>query len=734
MRLHPLICHPPLLSGESLPSLLARLAKLNDYEPRSLLSTIIRESANLGNIKRFGHPLQASLFETIAALTNIEISELYKASAHCFACILTPPESEIERLELSDGLSVPFLRASIAKRHLRPEFAGQFCPVCLKDIAYHRSIWLPIASAVCLEHKCLLVNSCPGCGGAISIPNIIETYCSKCKADFSEIQEVPVEDDCFGSFTQETIQSWLIGGISPTSTSYRLPEQTPRVLYRLIEGLRFAVMQVNQEWPLLHQLSVLQHSLSPLPGIKTLTLTPYQAYSLYATAFKGIIDWPMGFYSFLDAYRNRQRKNRNQNPNRDGTNGLINELGSLYTNWLNKFWKQPMLEFLQKAFDQYLVDNHTTFPWAVYLNRYDDVPEFAKNLPYISLYEATKLLGTYRERLMLMIQSGKLVSYKPQNKSNITLVKREDILDLRNKWSQALNLKEVTDWMGLSEGTVPKLVQIGLLKAQQTTEEGGYWMFNPSEVAECLEHIVARVVVSPIKKNASDALDLGSTTSILSRVGLDTASTLLEVAEGRLRAYFPPDTKIQLKNLIFIHADVEAYLETAKAEKGWVTPNEISKILKVHRETINKWIRAGWILPVAVYGHFRYFNRDETEKFMNDSIGYIEAVKILGVPKEAVWKLAQQGRIKTIKGPYKGHSISYLFSRESLMEWRKERFTLEEGAQMLGVSIGKLIHRVNQGKLIPLEDKEQKPWYFSLQSLNIARQEYEQERSSRSDS
>src|SRR5260370_12440833 len=87
------------------------------------------------------------------------------------------------------------------------------------------------------------------------------------------------------------------------------------------------------------------------------------------------------------------------------------------------------------------------------------------------------------------------VRYKPQNKSNITLVKREDILDLRNKWSQALNLKEVTDWMGLSEGTVPKLVQIGLLKAQQTTEEGGYWMFNPSEVAECLEHIVARVVV-----------------------------------------------------------------------------------------------------------------------------------------------------------------------------------------------------------------------------------------------
>src|SRR6266567_4611078 len=72
-----------------------------------------------------GCPSQA-LFEIIMALTNIEICDLYKASAHYFTCILTPPEIEIECIELSDVLSVPFLLRGIANKNLRPENAGQF--------------------------------------------------------------------------------------------------------------------------------------------------------------------------------------------------------------------------------------------------------------------------------------------------------------------------------------------------------------------------------------------------------------------------------------------------------------------------------------------------------------------------------------------------------------------------------------------------------------------------------
>ena len=96
MGLQPLICHPPLLPGESLPSLLARLAKLNGYEPRNILSKIIRESANLKSVEELGCPSRASLFGVIADLTNAKIYELYSATAHYFTHLLTSPETEIE--------------------------------------------------------------------------------------------------------------------------------------------------------------------------------------------------------------------------------------------------------------------------------------------------------------------------------------------------------------------------------------------------------------------------------------------------------------------------------------------------------------------------------------------------------------------------------------------------------------------------------------------------------------
>jgi predicted site-specific integrase-resolvase len=647
------------------------------------------------------------LFETIEALANIEIYELYN-------------------LELSDAFSVPILTIGIAKTHLRPESAAQFCPVCLKDNVYHRSIWLPVASTICLEHKCLLVNSCLGCGRDISISNIIETHCSKCNANFAEVREVLVKEDSFGLFTQDTIQSWLLDGMSSISSSYSLPEQAPRVLFRLVDGLLYAAMQVGQEWPLLHKLSVVGDSLNLLPRTKPFMLSPYQAYNLYATAFKGIVDWPNGFHTFLNAYRNRERKNKDHNPNHDEINGSINEfsglneLGSFYRNWIERFWKQPMFGFVQEAFNQYLIDNHILFPWIAYSNRYKDVTKSNKKFHFISVFEAMKLAGTKKYRLMKMIQSGKLITYSSKNATGITLVKREDVLELCRKWRYTLNLKQVANKLGLHKSVIPKLVQIGLLKAQHH-EESYHWLFNQSDVSEFLECIVTMTADCSLIESKDKALNLGSTTNILSRVGLDVASTLLKIVEGKLHAYLPTDQNIQLKNLLFARTEVEEYLESIKAENEWVKPNEIAEMLKISKNSLWKWLSAGWISPVAIYGKVQYFNRKEVEEYLNDSIGYIEAVKILGVRKELVWNLARQGRIQTIKGPRLAQNVTYLFSRNSITEWRKNRFTHKEAAKMLDISTWELNYWVMRDKIRPIEDKEQKPWYFSLQTLDEVR-------------
>jgi excisionase family DNA binding protein len=719
MKVQPLICHPPLLPDESLSSLLERLAKFNNYEPRSILSTIIRESVNLRGIRRLGCPSQTTLFETIAALTNIEPFELQKATSHYFTGILTPPENEIECLEISDVLSIPLLSKGIANKHLRPEYACQFCPLCIKDAVYHRLIWLPIASAVCLEHKCLLVNACPKCRNQVRIQDLIEANCSKCKTDLTEAPTVSVIDDSFGLFTQDTIQTWLMEGVSPVSTSYPLPQQMPRDLYRMIDGMRISIMQVNQDWPLLHHAAIQQNSVEFSLDAQAQTLTPYQSYCLYATAFKGIIDWPDGFHRFLTAYKEREKKSRYHN----GFifKGLCDELGNLYMLWINKRWKQPTLEFVQEAFHQYLVENHTSFPATALLTRYKDTPKLSDNLCYMSVNEAAKLLGVTHGRIRLMIRTGRLKSYNEKGKSWATLVKREDVLELHDEWERAIELKEVINWLGVSKKVVSKLVQIGLLTAQQSPTDGFHWMFSPSAVTECLERVIKGTSGYTIgkNKNGENMLSLTEASKLLYRLGLGgNAFTLQQVAENRLRAYVPTDQTLRLGILLFSRTDIDAYLEVLKAEQGWIGRDEVTSILKISRGSITKWIKAGLISPVEMRSNTYYFDREAIVKLKADLVISKQASAILGIPREAVYDLVYQGRLKAVRGPIVDGFAHYVFSRGSLQQWRDPRVTLDETSQLLGVSRRRIIDWVKQGRMFPLDDKELKPWYFSRQALN----------------
>src|SRR5437016_4610189 len=95
----PLLNRFPLLAGESLLSLLARLAKWNHYEPRSILSSLIKQSGEFKVNGTLGSPSQISQFKYLESLTKLAPYDLYRATAHTFTGILTPPENEIEYLE-----------------------------------------------------------------------------------------------------------------------------------------------------------------------------------------------------------------------------------------------------------------------------------------------------------------------------------------------------------------------------------------------------------------------------------------------------------------------------------------------------------------------------------------------------------------------------------------------------------------------------------------------------------
>src|SRR2546429_7112510 len=94
-----------LMTNESLASFLIRLAKANHYQPLTILSDLI-QSATRGEDRvkdRVACPYQPSTYKYIAAITRLEVSELYAATPHRFAQVITPSESKINEIRLIDS-------------------------------------------------------------------------------------------------------------------------------------------------------------------------------------------------------------------------------------------------------------------------------------------------------------------------------------------------------------------------------------------------------------------------------------------------------------------------------------------------------------------------------------------------------------------------------------------------------------------------------------------------------
>lgn len=198
---------------ESLPSLCARLEDLNHYHPptiiHALISTCLRASAIVDDLAA---PLRSVTFEVVAALSTLSPTALART--------VLPPWIQ---------------------PYLLPVDQAQWCPLCLREGAYHRWRWFPSAVTVCLQHNCCLVHQCPQCERSISILSIVRTTCQWCQATLLDAPVEVIESDPLVR-SQVIIQSWL--GIAPRANDvqqHRFPAQPIHHLYSFLEALRFRI-------------------------------------------------------------------------------------------------------------------------------------------------------------------------------------------------------------------------------------------------------------------------------------------------------------------------------------------------------------------------------------------------------------------------------------------------------------------------------------------------------------
>ena len=346
-RARTLLRRSPLWPGESLSSLLVRLTYLNYYAGSHLLARVCQdlEGATLWR-ENLSCPNHSATFVQLAQLTQVPVEELLAASRYGLMRRLVVPPAEAGRLEEMEGLPPP--RKYVV---LRTDQAAQYCPVCLEKRAYHRLVWVPWAATVCLEHGCLLVDRCPHCQKRLSVEEVVLRQCGECRADLCTAPLTRLKEEEEELFSQQVIQSWLLGTSSGAILAQRgLPLAPANVLYAVLESLcqhlltgRFLAFPAQRsEW------------------------SSQQGYALYQAGVASMMDWPDGWFQFLDEYLGE----RTLPPYRE-------RLQAVYRDWFRPGWRGSAYDFVKQAYVAYLVSRGIRIPVS-FAYRYQQTDWFEK--------------------------------------------------------------------------------------------------------------------------------------------------------------------------------------------------------------------------------------------------------------------------------------------------------------------------------------------------------------------
>lgn len=543
MPLRPLLCLLPLLPGESLPSLLVRLFQKNSYPNLSFLLNLGQEF--LSQPDSLICPTQSETLAMLARLTRLNSSDLYNASIHRWADILIAPGiRRFETIMLPKGTEVAILVEPERQQHFWPEDEVQFCPDCIAAQPYHRLKWTLQAVSVCLEHQCLLVRTCAECNARLRISDVVQGQCRHCKFDLTQSPATSIAGDQWGPISQQVIQSWFGCGLDSDQVE-GLPRHSPVVLYQVLSFLQRAIGLIEKQWDYLHDPFDNDATVKVFPSQTRSQLTPLKSYLLYATALKALLDWPNGFYQFLDAYRLRDQ--------RDQTDSALDDLGYLYGFRHEEPFQHPAYHFLQQSFEQYLQENFQYNFTLQKMRRLQPKGKLPISLKYVSIAEAARMLQFNWALVKRLVELGYIADYQPpedQSTRSLNLVLRQDVLDLQRRWSGVMPQADAARLLGLPEETVEALVEVGLIRSGSAMKTGE--RSNGIENRSLVD-LMDRLRQGPVRYLYKQCLETAPL-SALTKPGVEIVPIVQDILAGKIRVFWPP-TSANLAHLVVVVND-----------------------------------------------------------------------------------------------------------------------------------------------------------------------------------
>jgi hypothetical protein len=614
--LSPLINRTGLLPGESLASLFERLAGLNHLDSSYTLYQVCHERLERIGLhdREIWCPTHPETFQVVSGLTSIDELELYRATIHRFASVITAPDQEFEYLTLAGATLVPVASKQAVSKQLLTTRATKYCPLCLQDEPHHKIAWDAVAINDCLHHACILIRRCPSCSRHLSVKSIVRARCSSCGADLRDANPVSLEGDAFGNLAQREIYSWIMNAEGSTG-QFRVPgvDLRPRVLYRFIDGICATLITRN--------LGDYMHKVGGAPvdpekaKVKAKRrILPADLYGLYATAMKALRDWPESFFEFLDAFAAHRPRAR--------STGLHVEFGSLYKHWISKRWDGPEFAFVQDAFIEYLERREKLYRARGRANRYQRDSSVTDQFlsQAIPLREAARELGINRSNVKQLVRDGTL---RPHGEWSDgpgwhKLVMKQDVFELKTKSEALQSVEQAASRLGVTVNfmrTLGKSRLIGTYEGPHRLGRRGI-LFTPDEVDRFRRSVAS--ASEPVAHNDRDLVDLFHAARILTVVGVDSVGILELTSRGEIEGWLL-DGHPTISGLRFSTTELWEYVRRFRKERDFLTRLDVAERLNVGMKQVSRWISEGKLKADVTCGATLYFHRNQLEGLLRKS-------------------------------------------------------------------------------------------------------------------
>lgn len=654
-----LLNRPPPYADESLSSWLYRLALDNYAKPASLLhhlrQTIAPAMPNLRQLQRIR---DVTALTALARVAGVSAFTIYRCSLHRFAHIFALPQ-QLTQIQLDSSLPTPVFLAP--KRVSSDLYSENFnwCPHCLEESRHIRLHWhIPLLSC-CEKHGCWLFKCCPHCDNRVTEQSIVCGCCMDCGLHLVSIKSVLLEKN--GTLHKQitTIMNWLYGRAD--DNSLQLPDAPVSMLICTLRGLRHSTQCAGDDW----SYHVIPISLSAPPTLTIRTrrkLSIAEAGCLYATAFQGLMDWPNGLYKFLEAFRKR--------PAIKEASGLRREFGTLYISWFQRLWAHTEFNFLQQAFNDYLI-SHLPCYLVVESSRIRDYPNLLDRIDYLDLKRTAQYLGCCLEFTYTLIQDGHLTPRMLAGHRRCRWFARQELYELKQRWLDRVDVRQLQQLLGIDARPIRALISSGVLPrvpAEDCLRQREKTFVERRVLSDFLTRLQQVTQVQTDEHGSGITIKQLCARNIVPP--LRYADIFTRVLAGNLLAFHSHPSLLPLNAYWFYLDDVTHLDTTLQDEQQWFTKQDAKARLGISWRCYYRLIETDYLRLTHIRGQRYCFLRSDFHTFCQQWILIGEMARTLCVhPNHLYALIRQQHDLKPVFDPKKMGYGCYIFDRRQFNRW-----------------------------------------------------------------